>query len=775
MGLHSTNLAIAQVDWDGSASSDEIAIAAPVADPLRTLEKWLTADNLSTLAGIASRGARKAIKSRRWRGCELQVREVEIGRGGASGKALQVHVDSLPADLRERWYFERGIDIHAKATWAQKRMVDSDGFKFIADPIQRRSRDRACVIHRFIAPAVNLEDLRSDERGKAVKELLGQRLVFPDGKQIEPTMRTIYNWIRAYEKQGINGLMRAKRVDTNTWRCPITTVWDKCFKDAISEDEYAKAAETIKAHIRGLWAGGAPGHRIVSEQSTTRLLEISEALNVPAFERLPLGRLGDLHKAGTKFGTCWLPRRHVEKEREYVRIAIKDRDNKLFQDKYAPSIRRDYDGLQPRDMVVGDVHPVDIRMLRADGTEVYPKAIAWFDPATNEIHMTFVICEKGEGIRREHVAQSFGAMVEEWGLPRLLYLDNGSEYKWDEMISGFTMLTKLAGDTDDGGEALFKVSPDLDGKIEERVQGGREAVIRSIAYNAKGKPGIEGAFSMLEQVFFSTIQGWTAGDRMNKKTHQKGKAPKPFDGTPQDFLEQTAQALEWYHKRPQQGRLNGRSPNETLNKFIEGGWGMTQLNSPEVMALAFATTETRTVDRGRVQFTPRKSQGTIFYYHDDLLPLGGTKVTVKVPAYDPQYVFVFQNDELVCLAKPEEAYHPLDGRGAEEVARRRAALNRHISEKRKSAALLSLVEDTARHLKHLPDAPEAPVAKTINVEMIDKMRALEAEERARLTEQLTATPPPLKVVDQWGVDDSEFTKGVVFLDDDEEEEAQAHG
>lgn len=99
----------------GSAMSADLAIADPIADPLRTDENWLNSDDLSHLAGIADRVARRAIKSRKWRGADLNVREVEIGRGGAGGKALQVHVDSLPADLREDWYLARGITLHERA------------------------------------------------------------------------------------------------------------------------------------------------------------------------------------------------------------------------------------------------------------------------------------------------------------------------------------------------------------------------------------------------------------------------------------------------------------------------------------------------------------------------------------------------------------------------------------------------------------------------------------------------------------------------------------
>ncbi len=55
--------------------------------------------------------------------------------------------------------------------------------------------------------------------------------------------------------------------------------------------------------------------------------------------------------------------------------------------------------------------------------------------ATNQMHMTFVFLAKGEGVRREHVAMSFQAMVAEWGLPKMLYLDNGAEYSNPDMGS----------------------------------------------------------------------------------------------------------------------------------------------------------------------------------------------------------------------------------------------------------------------------------------------------------------------------------------------------
>ncbi|WP_282092185.1 hypothetical protein [Epibacterium ulvae] len=85
----------------------------PTKEPQRNLEKWLPSEVVVSLAGVSDRMVGKALATCTWRGCDLLVREEQTGRG-RGGKTLQVHVDSLPADLREAWYLERGIVLHAK-------------------------------------------------------------------------------------------------------------------------------------------------------------------------------------------------------------------------------------------------------------------------------------------------------------------------------------------------------------------------------------------------------------------------------------------------------------------------------------------------------------------------------------------------------------------------------------------------------------------------------------------------------------------------------------
>jgi hypothetical protein len=670
-----------------------------------------------------------------------------------------VHVDSLPADLREAWYLERGIVLHARPdpTTGETCLVADDDQAH--DPQFAKALAVARWRHDVIRPALSLAP-HSEQRVAVLAQIARQVRLMPNGREKALTKQTLYNWINAFEAEGLYGLMRKRRSDKGGQWQKITRAWDGLFAPHITVQTHTDVADELTTYIRSLWASGESGWRAISEKSTTRLLELSRDLKVLAFDQLDLGRCGDGGRVLTQFGVCHVNRRQVERHRAYQIIAVQDKDNARFEDRFMPSIRRDYSALLPRQIVVGDVHPMDVMMRRPDGTVVYPKAIAWFDVATNEIHMTFVLLEKGEGIRREHVAQSFEAMVADWGLPEMLYLDNGGEYSWDAMISGFTQLSKLT----QGGVRIYDLAGDP--AVAARVAEGREAVVRSRPYNAKGKPGIEGAFGNLEQVFFSTIPGWTAGDRMRKKTHAKGKDPIAFSGDASAFLGKASDALDWYHKRPQTGKLAGKSPNETLRIFVESGWGKTVLSRPEVLALAFAETVERMPDRGRVSYTPTRGN-TLYFYADALLGIAH-KITLRVPAFNPEFVFCFDGDTLICRAFPERVFGVLDGAGAEEGARRGKAFRRQIAEKRKHVALLSLTDETARHAAHLPEAPDVPVAATVDAGIIERMAQMQADDQAALLADHAAERSKPGGLSQWKTGPNEVLSNFRFEEEDDD-------
>jgi hypothetical protein len=179
---------------------------------LMNLEKWLSGDALADLAEVTPRMAKKALSGRRWRGADLLVRLVKIGRGGAGGKAPQVHVDSLPADLRESWYLEHGIVLH------QKVLPENGDVVMVAETVpQTDARFEATLVvarwrHNVVRPALALK-AGSPARASMILDIASAKRMFPNGSRKVVTKQTIYNWERDFEAEGLNGLVRKRRTD----------------------------------------------------------------------------------------------------------------------------------------------------------------------------------------------------------------------------------------------------------------------------------------------------------------------------------------------------------------------------------------------------------------------------------------------------------------------------------------------------------------------------------------------------------------------------------
>ena len=198
-------------------------------------------------------------------------------------------------------------------------------------------------------------------------------------------------------------------------------------------------------------------------------------------------------------GVCEVPHNIVKAEGVYRQVGVFKRDRKAWQ-VALNYVRRTRDGLFPCEVVHGDVHSKDFLLQEFEGLQRYAKAICWQDVATNRIWMTIHVLPKGKGITNAHVIQSFMEMVSAWGLPKTLYLDNGSEYNWADFI----------------GDAMKLVAPD-----------GSKAIVRAKPYNARAKD-IERFFGNWEKHHVFKIPGSVGGDRMKSKTANIGREPTPF-------------------------------------------------------------------------------------------------------------------------------------------------------------------------------------------------------------------------------------------------------
>ena len=463
-------------------------------------------------------------------------------------------------------------------------------------------------------------------------------------------------------------MLRARR-DKGARRVVISERWDGAvpFDEAIKET----IAESLKTYIRGLHKEGTSA-ALIDTLAADRLRQLTAARcdYAPAMPDL----------------TFKVPRPMIDAERQFRNVAIFKKDRKAYEDS-RPRIFRTRDGLAPMQIIVGDVHHLDICMLRPDGTVAWAKAIGWLDLATNRIWLDVVLLEKGEGIRNAHVIASFVHMVQSWGMPSVLYLDNGSEYNWADFMDDALKLMRDVYLTDDRDSQIVRAKP----------------------YNASAK-AIEGIFRVLEYTYFRSLPGWAGGDRTNKKTAKVGRPTEPFAGSLDELRGLIGNCLSLYHASPQRGSLGNRSPRQVYDAAVAAGWQKVTID-PRELRTVFATSEVRQVRHGAIQY------GGQHWTCPELTTFMASKIVVRVPKFEDPVILPLLDDagKLVGFAAPVTRYGILDKAGAAEADRIASEHRRAVRDLDKSAPDIDVAAEIMRIAAALPAPAEAAILGTISI------------------------------------------------------------
>lgn len=658
---------------------------------------------LCDISGVTRQAIEKAlIRLRRnpletWRGTTLIVRTVR-GRGGRSGLRYEVLVSSLPLDLQER--LKAAVRASSgPLTLAEGHGAERDWWRAILHP---------ALIHPKGSP----------ERGGAVAAILARPLTDWRGRPIQPSRRTVERKLAALDLHGLAGVTPRQRRDKGSKRVIISGAWDAVVP--FDGDTKAEIAGRLRDYIRGLYKDGA-AIGVIGTLSAAKLRDLTGTY----LRRLP--PTGSETAPTLLPVTFNIPRTFIEAEKMFRNVATFRRDRKAYEDTQRPRVQRSRAGLEPMQIIVGDVHHLDIVMRREDGSEAWPKAIAWLDMATNRIRMDIVLLGPGEGIRNADVIRSFIEMTQDptWGLPRSLYLDNGSEYRWAEFVDDAMKLIETIDYAGDGRDSR---------------------IIRARPYNAAAK-AIEGIFGTLEQRYFRTIEGWAGGDRTNKKTARVGRPTEPFSGTFDDFRRVIGGYLTMYEHTPQRGTLQGRAPAGIYRMAVEEGWQRVDVDRRQLLSV-FATDDTRQVSQGGIKFAGRN------WTCDELTRHLGKTVTIRIPKFvEPAHVAVLPvldaSGQLLGFAEPAERFSILDKRGAREASRQAKLRENAVRSLERRAPEISTTAEVMKMAGALPPLPAAPIAGTISVnteiaaglaeppeERADRKRREKLREHEKRTQQL---------------------------------------
>lgn len=608
----------------------------------------ITMEELASLADISRQRAWYVCRRGHWKGCELEILE-HVGRGGNRGKTYLVKVSSFPPYLQER--------LKALQTPVEGRSMPISG--------SGAAHERAWWLH-ILGSALE-HPKGSAERKAALVAIAAQKHLDWHGRSITISLRTLQRKLARMEGEG--NTARFGRADRGKKRVFISRVWDKAVPFDGSTKE--KVIHDLKQEIRGLLKGGASwGH--TRELTRNKLMTLTRAEGFRPNDPALLERI------------CAIPSALVSAELHYRKVHQFKKDRKAYEDS-KPRIRRTIAGMRPMELVVVDVHPIDVHVLRADGTVATPRLLGFMDWATQRVWSELVFFDARGGVRNVDMIEAFGAMVEHpsFGLPENIYFDNGTENLFAAYLD----------------DALKLTLPGFHGP--ERAS----RIVKALPYNASAKP-IERWFGDFEKRYLSALPGWIGGDRMKKKQEAIGRTVAPF-GAFEEFVPTFYGMLRAYeHTRQGKGSaLKGQSPASAFKSHVDAGWAATVMSRDEVRA-ACAKTETRKVTQGAISVHGRiwTCDELQRHMHDD--------VQVRVPAYHApaELLLLDLNDERLGIALPDREYHPLDVRGAQATATRQTAHRKAIRALDRSAPDIPLAERLiALGLSHDDVVPNPPV------------------------------------------------------------------
>ncbi|MEE4153229.1 MAG: hypothetical protein V2I27_03640 [Erythrobacter sp.] len=653
---------------------------------------------------MASDAAARCLKGGKWRGHALEVRRVK-GRGGKNGLRYKVALTSLPTELQEAFRISSSASNAALVPWTgdHRQRIDNE-----------EEDQRARELFEKIKDATGHATDRA--RNEAV-DRVHERTGIP--------LSTLRRHVKNYDAFGLDGLKRKKPANAGQKRCHISRAFDKAFVKAGHPPEaLPELSRFVDKKIAGLWKGRA------YENGENVIAELVAFLLYKECQDRGLSMSKD---------HCVIGRNRVRELRYFKRAAVWKYDAREHRNQN-PCVRRVMTGLEPMELVVADVKHLDVLFEDIDGRKTYPKLIGFMDAGTQRIYATLVLCEKRKSITQKLVIEGFIAMCRNplWGLPKTLYLDNGSEF----------------GGLDKLSPAITRLNNDVGNKLIDLCTYGSYADFAKIdvkhaqPYNAQAKP-IEGLFRRLDQYCFSSMKGYTGPNRTNKKTENDGREAEAWSGSWDDFSHTVWGLIEYFHQKKIGGQWDNRSPNQIFQAKLDEGWRPDE--APDLsLELAFSTRRFVSLRQNSITYRRKK------YWHDELNRLPGVE---KLELFDPWFeganpVAILPSGRALQLTE-DISYHPTDKAGAQEATRRKRVslhairqLDSEVEELDPTAIKLQMAAEADRPIvpgqpRFLPQSAKIlqhPTARLIEASTAEgpseaELRRREMEEHIALTEK----------------------------------------
>ena len=548
----------------------------------------------------------------------LEAQEVDGSVGGNSGVAYQIPVDALPLEAQILYYSAQG-----EQTDAQEVDLVSYKAKYGEQALQELlGQQRAVLVATGLRKAA----------GRSLQAELLQV-----AQQHGTSLRTLYRGEKAYKGEGIKGLMRKGRSDAGEPRTMCLESRRQLLEEYLAPER--RAQDTILRHLRRRAADMGPGacencpYRRGSDNRDA-LVGTGELRYYPECDRAGQGIIVPENRCAINRVIACL----TEEEKVYMRNGRKawEAAHMLKATRKKPEA--------VNEVWFGDHAQFDVFVLDREGHVVRPWLTAWYDAGSGYlVGWAISTNPNSRTITQAFIraaAAKTGSPVR--GVPKMVYVDNGRDYRC-EALEGGTIRTQELGqiDRDIGSIPLYEAL---------QVQ-----VTHAKAYHGWVKP-IERWFRTLWEVYCRDLPGYCGGspqarpenfDRTLQKLALSGKL-LTMDELAYRFLNQI---LPEYHSREHSG-YGGRTPTEMYNLLPRA---RDYVPAWSTLALAMEEMAERTVSTQGIRF---ESQ---LYWSSRLMHMAGERVIIRYDRDNLDRLAVCTlKGQYICMVEPKELMRMVD-------------------------------------------------------------------------------------------------------------------
>ncbi|MCB1908125.1 MAG: transposase [Rhodocyclaceae bacterium] len=363
------------------------------------------------------------------------------------------------------------------------------------------------------------------------------------------------------------------------------------------------------------WAPGFLKHYQRPEKPTVQAAYDDYSRNVPPAERPSIHQV---RRWLDKMGTV---------TRERGRMGSRELKN------LRPFIRRDFSLLEPNDVWTADGHTFDAEVQHPlHGRPFRPEITTFVDVATRyAVGWSIDLAESATA-----VADSLRHGVERYGVPAIIYVDNGSGYKNAYMNA-----------------QADRICDDLQGEAALGLMGRLgSTLMHSLPYNSQARGIIERFHKTVWVTNAKRLPGYV-GQHMDREARLEQfklsrRALKSGGAMPlvpwEIFVRWCQEKIDEYNARPHRS-LGQLTPAAVWARFEAKGWQPLHLDAGEAETL-FRPRVTRTVGRGEIRLFNN------LYFARELEEFHGAELNVAYDIHNADTVWAYAPDgRYVCSAQ----------------------------------------------------------------------------------------------------------------------------